>query len=120
MSLLRLILLYLLCLAIPLQGIAGIAVAEPPCPMEQATSGDAMSASNMPSVMQDCCNDADTSAKTDKACKPGQQCQSSGQYSALALNNHSTAPVQAVRIACVVFSVHSVDSSSLWRPPSQI
>jgi hypothetical protein len=109
----------MLCLAIPLQGIAGIAVIKTSCPMKQM-SVDTMSTSAMTPAMPDCCNDANTFAKTGKACKSGQQCQSNNPFSALILNYQFSTSVQTVHLPHAVTAIHSLDPSSVWRPPSQI
>lgn len=66
--------LSLLLAALPLQGMAALSPAKAACPMaaemaQMLASGE-LAAAGLPA----CCNDADTFAKTGKACKSGQEC----------------------------------------------
>ena len=109
------LLLLILCLAIPLQGFAALAALGPPCSME-AMAGGSMDHS----MADDCCNDADTVAKTGKLCKMGQECHSSTQGPLFTLNIHLPSPPHSVRFALVELPVHSLDPAGLWRPPTQL
>lgn len=115
----RTFLLLILCLAIPLQGFAALAVFEPPCPMESSTTVDATDVADG-SMAHDCCNNADTFAKTGKICKTGQECQSSSQGPIFMLNTRLPSPDHSVRFPPIALSVHSFDPSDLWRPPAQV
>jgi hypothetical protein len=84
--------------------------------MEQMASDDSMS----PSETHDCCNDADTFAKSGKACKSGQECQSNNHYSAVILSHLMPAPIELVLFPRVEFSLYSFDRPNVWRPPSRI
>src|SRR5664279_2212239 len=69
MRILNLFLITLLCVALPLQAIANAMVTETSC-------ADECAAMMMDSAeVHDCCNDADTIAKTGKLCKAKQDCQ---------------------------------------------
>ncbi len=76
----RLFLLTLLCLSIPLQGIAGVCMAASPCPMDQEMMAMSADIGHEAAMEHDCCNDADTFAKTGKMCKTGQDCQVVSQF----------------------------------------
>lgn len=115
----RTFLLLILCLAIPLQGFAALAAFEPPCPMESPTTVDATDVADVP-MAHDCCNDADTFAKTGKVCKTGQECQSGSQGALFMLKTDFAPPRHSVRFSLIALSVYSFDPSGLWRPPSQL
>ena len=115
MSMRRLLLCLLLCLAIPVQGIAGIIAFNTLCPMQHPAMARAVDASELPP----CCNDADTFAKTGKACKTGQQCQStSSQYPSSVLVIQAPLVVQPLWLARLALFAPSFDPSGVWRPPA--
>ena len=69
----------------------------------------------------DCCNDADTTAKTGKACKSGQPCQSAGSLFLLTgLGDLPHAPAPAVRFPRFADIAFSFDPAATWRPPTQL
>lgn len=115
MQKIRLFLLLILCLAIPLQGFAAAVAFEPPCPMEMTSDGDTAAVS----AMHDCCNDADTVAKTGKACKTGQKCPSGGQYLAFPPVMHSFTSSASDRLSLIAPFPHAFTPSGVWRPPTQ-
>jgi hypothetical protein len=103
------------CFALALQGAAQASVVVKPCPMQKAGQVKATHATN---TVHHCCNDADTAAKTGKACKTGQACLAAGAWlmSPLALCSFSPATVPLV-------SSHEpfalcIDPGSRWRPPA--
>lgn len=114
----RALLVLILSLSIPLQGVAGVfASPENVCPMEQTMQMDDMAAD---SAGHGCCNDADTFAKTGKPCKTGQQCVSVGIFMAAA-PQMATLPVSSSQgISTGGFFVRTLDLSSVWRPPTPI
>ena len=115
MSMRRLLLCILLCLAIPVQGIAGVIAFNTLCPMQHPAMAQAVDASELPP----CCNDADTFSKTGKTCKTGQQCQSAGsQYLGSGLIIQTLPTLQPVWFARFAKFVPALDPSGVWRPPA--
>ncbi|WP_439888828.1 hypothetical protein ACSX1C_06980 [Pseudomonas sp. MBLB4123] len=68
----RLLLCLLLCLALPLNGLAALAVQAEPCPMPAQAHEASMQAG------ADCCDAQKSAQLGSKVCKNGQQCQSAG------------------------------------------
>jgi hypothetical protein len=116
----RLFLLMLLCLAVPLQGIAGMRMLSAPCPMESGHMAQMQIADMDQQAMadHDCCNDAETVAKTGKMCKTGQDCQVSVLYPASRVSSLSLPVAPATQYLSLVLPVRSFDASSVWRPPA--
>lgn len=119
MRLFRLILLCVLSLTIPLQGIAGVPMAASPCPMEQEMMAMSADMGHEAAMEQDCCNDADTFAKTGKMCKTGQDCQVLSQFPAFARPSFPLLTADIPHYSSIVLSVRSFDASSVWRPPTR-
>lgn len=118
----RLFLLMLLCLAIPLQGIAGVHMLSAPCPMEQSGGMAQMQMADMDQQAMadhDCCNDADTAAKTGKMCKTGQDCPVSALYPASVVSSLPPSVAPTTQYPSLVLSVRTFDASSVWRPPTR-
>jgi len=68
-------------------------------------------------AMHDCCDDANTAAKT---CKSGQPCQSSGQHFPVSMldvlpQQVSTPATRFPRVAEILFSF---EPAATWRPPA--
>lgn len=104
-----------LCFAISLQGFAGVALPEKPCPMQsgaQAVEVVAMAADH------DCCNDADTFATTGKLCKTGQECSSGGIGLIASSRIASFLPLQPLRIDSLVQPIFNAAPAGIWRPPT--
>ena len=114
---LRVFFFLLLSCALPLQAYALFAVPKVPCPMEGMGMMDIVEAA----AMHDCCNDAETTAKTGKPCKTVQPCQSAGQYLPFA---DLDVPVQSlttsVRFPHPTDVNFSFDPAATWRPPAQL
>lgn len=131
----KLWLMLLLCFAIPLQGMASVRASHSPCSMEagsarQSVTGagaasearDAQTTlvadSAAASQVDDCCNDAESAAKSGQPCKTGQEC------SAPAFSLVSTMRVLAVtRSSATVPDSPAVlgppgPPATVWRPPS--
>lgn len=110
----RAFLTFLLCFALALHGNANAHVFKQPCPMEQG----APIAMDMSGAAGDCCNDADTAAKTGKLCKTGQTCSVPvvGAIASLPL------PEPIVAASCPVptpsLVTASFDPLAVWRPPT--
>ena len=104
-------------LALVFQGATHARAAQPPCPMEQ--SGEVAHVDETAGNSQgDCCNDADTVAKTGKLCKTGAECQaaSAGLVVAYAYSfvvaDSATPPRFVERLDLIRIP------SSVWRPPA--
>src|SRR5262245_38961895 len=109
----------LVCLALAFQGVALARIVDPPCPMQQPTHEVAFDASTQ-AQQDDSCNDAETTAKTGKACKTGAQCQSTSVCLPLASPSgpmlRASAPQPRIEDGLApADSTHSV-----WRPPALI
>lgn len=115
----RTLLLLILCLVLPLQGVAAVVAFEPRCPMAMPACADAEAVSD-DAATRDCCNDADTVAKTGKLCKTGQECSSGAQCLLLPPVAHAVAPVAAERFALLSPFIPSLFPAGLWRPPTQL
>lgn len=105
----------LLCLALAFQGIAHAYAVKTPCPMEQAGQVMAMDAADMAG---NCCNDAETAAKTGKLCKTGQEC----NLAQSCLPASSAQSTQGSALSCFVPAIGHVVVSfappDVWRPPT--
>lgn len=115
----RLFLLTLLCLALPLQGMAGVRMAASPCPMEQEMMAMSTDQQDMAAMDHDCCNDAATAAKTGKMCKTSQDCQVSVQYLVIPQFSIALPSADSAHYPSIALSVQSFDASSVWRPPTR-
>ena len=113
---LRVFLFLLLSTAVPLQGYAHFAQPLVPCPMGAA----AMMALVDADAAHDCCEDAETAAKTGKTCKSGQPCQTGGQhFSVYTSGLLPQEPVPATRFPHIAADMFSFDPAAAWRPPAQ-
>jgi hypothetical protein len=107
---LRYFIIFMISLALPLSGMAGVQAPTEPCPMK--TMGMAM----MDDMGMDCCNDMKSPAEHGKPCKPGQECKTGGMLQVSIIKPPVT------RSSPVVLSFFS-DSlpvqtpSGVWRPP---
>lgn len=105
----------LFCLSIAFQGMVGTHVFEEPCPIEQGMHAGVMGDSG---GAGDCCNDAETAAKTGKLCKTGQQCSLSQVFTLASRQLPDQRPLAITpRVAGKLFSP-SFNLSDIWRPPS--
>jgi len=112
----RVFLFLLLSIAVPLQGYAHFALPKAPCPMEQMAMMDAADA-----AAHDCCNDAETAAKTGKACKSGQPCQSVGSlFPVTGLGDLPHVLATSARFPRLADITFSFDPAATWRPPAQL
>lgn len=118
MKIFRALLFGLLCFAISLQGFAGVALPEKPCPMESAAqSGEIVAMADM-AADHDCCNDADTFAKTGKLCKTGQECSAGGIGLIAAFRIASFKPAHPLHIASPAQPIFDAAPAGIWRPPT--
>lgn len=112
---LKTLFLAILCLALPVQGIAGISTFEVPCPMMLTMADDMADAG----AMNDCCNDVATAAKTGKACKSGQECPSGFQYALPSPLSASYSGFVGEAIPHFENRVFAALDKGVWRPPSK-
>jgi hypothetical protein len=114
----RIFVALLLCFIVAFQGSASAYAFPSPCPMEHAGSQSA-SVDELAQTTGDCCNDAETAARTGKLCKTDIPCSSSGAcvlplfHPLLPSVQASEAPVPALAAL-----IASFDASGVWRPPS--
>jgi hypothetical protein len=105
----RFCLIFLISLALPLSGMAGVQAPTEPCPMK--TMGMAM----MDGMGQDCCHDMKSPTEHGKPCKPGQECKTGGMLQVsiikppVTLSSPSCCPSPAIPIVQT--------PSGVWRPP---
>jgi len=107
---LRFFLIFMLSLALPLSGLAGVQAGAEPCPMK--TMGMAM----MDDMGMDCCNDMKSPSEHGKPCKPGQECKTGGMLQVSILKP----PVTIFRPEVISFFSDSLPvqtPSGVWRPP---
>jgi hypothetical protein len=114
MRILNLFLITLLCLAIPLQGVARVMTVETACPakLDGMTTDDSVHNKN-------CCNDIDTVAKTGQHCKAEQDCQPTSLGMINQLESPLIASVGAEKISPPNAFALTFDPSATWRPPTQ-
>ena len=104
----------LLCLAVAFQGLAYAHTFEQLCAMEQGMQVIVMDHS---AAISDCCNDADTAAKTGQTCKTAQSCAPLGTFADALLDAKNIRPLAVVPQLAGVLFMPSADQSSIWRPP---
>jgi hypothetical protein len=119
MKLPRLVLAGFICLGVSLQGFAGAISISADCPMEHA-SGHSMADTAQMGTSADCCNDAETFAKTGKLCKHGFSCPTASQIPASVPSLILIARGSANPIPVVDSEKSSFDPSFHWRPPALI
>jgi hypothetical protein len=107
---LRCCLIFLISLALPMSGMAGIQAPTEPCPMK--TTGMTM----MDDMNPDCCLDMSSSADHGKPCKPGQECRSA---SLLQVSFGKPATRLSSPQMLTIFSdfLPAYTPSGVWRPP---
>ena len=136
------IVLSLLCIALPLRAVADAVAYGKHCPMMQArvqtdqqlqmqagpnteqTSlhhADSHSNSHSPASAassHDCCNDADTAARTGQLCKMGQECSAPMTYllppTMLQVGVANQPPIPTA----LHITLHTRPPAAVWRPPS--
>jgi hypothetical protein len=107
---LRLCLIFVISLALPLSGMAGVQAPTEPCPMK--TMGMVM----MDDMGMDCCNDMKSPTEHGKPCKPGQECKTGGMLQVSIVKP----PVTLFSPVVLAFASDSVPvptPSGVWRPP---
>lgn len=113
----RRLILLMLCLALPLQGWAGLRSAELPCSMEEMVA--AQPAEGTVSALPECCNDAETAALTGQLCKSGQECQVPTHWVAGAAAALAQAAPGFAPIARLAPPPPPGALTLVWRPPAQ-
>ncbi|UCR85163.1 hypothetical protein [Pseudomonas chlororaphis] len=107
---LRFCLVFLISLALPLSGMAGVQTPTEPCPMK--TMGMAM----MDDMGMDCCNDMKSPVEHGKPCKPGQECKTGGMLQVSILKPAVT-PTHPVVLSFSSDFLPAQKPSGVWRPP---
>lgn len=107
---LRLCLILLISLALPLSGMAGVAVPVEPCPMK--TSGMTM----VGDMGQECCHDMAGASDHGKPCKPGQECKSGSLLQVLVVRTSPPLPTLLADSFTSDF-LPAKTPSGVWRPP---
>ncbi|KAA0963686.1 hypothetical protein [Pseudomonas sp. ANT_H12B] len=105
---LRCCLIFLISLALPLSGMAGIQSPIEPCPMK--TTGMTM----MGDMNQD--GDMSSSADHGKSCKPGQECRSASLLQ-VSLGKPATRLSSSQMLTIFSDSLPTQAPSGVWRPP---
>lgn len=119
----RALLLFMLCLTTPLQGIAIAPMDKPPCPMSEAAMAMEHAPSNDARVDEpsdfECCNDEATFALTGERCKSGQSCASGVGVSMLSKFDLSPLTVKAQDDFIFPLPLtYRFNLASIWRPPN--
>ncbi|WP_448694265.1 hypothetical protein [Pseudomonas rhizophila] len=107
---LRFCIIFMISLALPLSGMAGVQAPTEPCPMK--TMGMAM----MDDMDMDCCNDMKSPTEHGKPCKPGQECKTGGMLQVSIIKPPVTL-FSPVVLSSSSDSVPVPTPSGVWRPP---
>ena len=107
---LRFCLIFMISLALPLNGMAGVQAPTEPCPMK--TMGMAM----MDDMGMDCSNDMKSPTEHGKPCKPGQECKTGGMLKVSILKPPVTV-FSPVVVSYLSDSLPLQTPSGVWRPP---
>ena len=107
---LRFCLIFLISLALPFAGMAGVQAPVEPCPM-QATMADTMD------MTPDCCEDMGSPAEHGKPCKTGQECKTASLLQVATIK--PSVPLPAPMAAPDTLDLlPERPPSGPWRPPS--
>ena len=112
----RFLIALMLCLALPLQGMAAWSAPGNPCPMEDMVM--AADGSATADDMADCCNDALTFMETGQPCKTGMDCGAPVAHVPPAGLLPTEALHPAERFAFLAAAPPPPGRSTIWRPPS--
>lgn len=110
MKLLRLILVLVLSMAIPVEGVA--AVPSCVCPMQMQDEAPAAATD-----MADCCKHTDSNSSSDSSCQPGQSCGINGVVLGLPTSLHFSALTHSVFLTDYRSPVFIEQTASIWHPP---
>ncbi len=108
---LRFCIIFMISLALPLSGMAGVQASAQPCPME--TSAMAMM---MGGMAPDCCQDTKSPSEHGKSCKAGQECKAGSMLQVSVIKMPVTLS-HAVVISFFGDFSPVPTPSGVWRPP---
>lgn len=112
----RVFVAWLLCFVVALQGSMSAHALPNPCPMQQGM-GQAVSANGDVLAADDCCNDAETAAKTGQPCKVDMPCNPLGAF-AVPSGHARLSPTQSSSpLPAPAAPAASSDPTDIWRPP---
>lgn len=123
----RLVMLLVLCLAVPVQGFAGLASFGAGCPMGSSSAwvgevghhADAVSAA-VDGAHCGCCDEGDTTGGPGFDCKAGQGCHAGGSVAPLAATRMPVVVAAGrVRAPAVAVAIPGDAVPGIWRPPAQ-
>jgi len=113
----------LFCLAIACQSVVAARAVDKHCTMAMAQDGHGgMHAEMMASVDSDhgdCCNDAETAAKTGKMCKSAQSCNLSQMFTLASFHALIEVPFSLLPATMTKAFVPPSSPGEIWRPPSR-
>jgi hypothetical protein len=107
---LRFCIIFMISLALPLSGMAGVQAPTEPCPMK------AMGMAMMDDMGMDCCNDMKTPSEHGKPCKPGQECKTGGMLQ-VSIFKPPVTVFSPVGFSFLGDSLPVQTPSGVWRPP---
>ncbi|NBF04095.1 hypothetical protein GV819_17555 [Pseudomonas sp. Fl5BN2] len=107
---LRLCLIFMLSLALPLSGMAGVQAPTEPCPMK--TLGMSM----MDGMGMDCCHEMKSLADHGKPCKPGQECKTGGMLQ-VSLIKPPISLFSPIVLPLLSDALPVQTPPGVWRPP---
>jgi len=119
MRLAKLALVCFIVLGVSVQGFASVA-AEAPCPMAQASPDSSEDAAMSADTRHDCCNDAETFAKTGKLCKTDLSCQSVSHPSQTGYVLVLPATTAKPSVPFPDRVIRTLKPNPVWRPPALI
>ena len=107
---LRLCLVFVLSLALPLSGMAGVQAPADPCPMQ------VLGMKMMNDMGMDCCDDSKAPSEHSKSCKPGQECKTGTMLQISVIKPALSLP-NPLTLALFSDAVPTSTPSGVWRPP---
>ncbi|MBV7550431.1 hypothetical protein KW849_29590 [Pseudomonas sp. PDM26] len=107
---LRFCLIFVISLALPLSGMAGVQAPTEPCPMMK------MGMAMMDDMGMDCCNDMKSPTEHGKPCKPGQECKTGGMLQ-VSIGKPPVTLFSPVVLSSSSDSMPVPTPSGVWRPP---
>lgn len=113
----RVFVTWLLCFVVALQGSVSAHAFPNPCPMEQGL-GPAVSTDGDVQAANDCCNDAETAARTGQPCKADMPCNPFGAFAVLSVHARLSPVPESGPMPAPAAPAASSDPSDVWRPPS--
>jgi len=112
----RVFLALLLCFIVAFQGSVGAHALPAPCPMDH-DGGSSASVNESAQAVGDCCNDAETAAKTGKLCKTDTPCGSSSASVLPSFHAHIPSAQASHPVSALAALIATFDPSGIWRPP---